>query len=820
MPNKLVKRSLSQRALSHYEAQGQILKRPVTSHQRTETFRAILKRPATAIQDTNNAITPPSTTSVTFSQKWRPYFETTFPRKRRKSEPTGDPTYIRVLTLSAGASPTLILGPELDQSSSPADIYNRPQPIPEGNATSPFSVRRPKRSLTAVKKITRRRTYTDPSVFVTHMAAQGTFAPANGLDLNPTVQPYHVFNMTAPPGSPKFNSSPPNPAHNDSRPYWSRRSISASDPPTIGSDTDGRVFSDIDSMEFQSDTAYDSIATRATTLSFSGNHESKLETIFAAKSSSDEAETERWRHTNQDLSMEDSPFNITINKHNAGAVAEPADISNRYMAIIDSPSKQTPPRTPSFMMEDINRTPVPLRRSNPENLNSSPPLIPVTKSSKHYEEVGDMLNDMNLDDDDDLDWSIEEMPANKRLTFTIANSDNDEDLHSSPHQEDGKTQVTSIFEWSEHQPMQNFSRPKTVDGKKLNGDRSRPSGRKGLPQLHYRSQSVPVNRDGPPEDVSASKYQTWKFGYKPVSEEWSDDFDFDDNEQNEMASPVIHDGPQNFRDSVRSVRIPQAIMDRQPSVHLQFGQVQEFMALVEEMKRLRTRAAELAILNGTAKSLWEDAESVINLATINDDEELIPPMTSSPASSDPFAELPPIVTQHTQLPRVRRPTANGRRSVSAMTPPQLHTRARGESLAHARTFLQAIHQNRDGFHSSPRDIEIQHQQKLPFDTQDLKDLVVRSGAITRALKEEIRRAEGLNTSPTKTPPRNTPNAAHDHPLSEIFRIPPPQEASPLFNKTAKPILPKSRSANSYLETVGSRSVPAPFSSPMSLTAIV
>lgn len=338
--------------------------------------------------------------------------------------------------------------------------------------------------------------------------------------------------------------------------------------------------------------------------------------------------------------------------------------------------------------------------------------------------------------------------------------------------------------------------------------------------MHFRSQSVPVNREGPGDEFNpASKYQTWRLGAKPVSEEWSDDFEFDESQIVEVASPIVNEGVDSFKDSVRSVRIPQAIMDRQPSVHLQFGQVQEFMALVEELKRLRLRGSELEILHGPAKPLWEDAESIINLATINDEDEPLPPILgSSPASSDPFAELPPLPINN--MPP-RRPTISGRRSVSAMTPPQIHGRARGESLAHARQLIQVMHQSREGQESSPRDIEIHQQKKLPFDTQDLKDLVVRSGAVTKALKQEISRAEGLSSSPQKTPSRRAERTNdQNHPLSEIFKAPPPSlESSPLFHKTSKPTLPKSRSANSYLESSRAQTS-GPFSSPITLAAAV
>lgn len=329
-----------------------------------------------------------------------------------------------------------------------------------------------------------------------------------------------------------------------------------------------------------------------------------------------------------------------------------------------------------------------------------------------------------------------------------------------------------------------------------------------------------MNRDPSQEDIpTVSKYKTWRLGAKPVSEEWSDDFVFDDVEEEAVDPPVANERNE-FRDSIRSVRIPQAIIDRQPSVHLQFGQVQEFMALVEELKRLRSTGAALRILNGNARQLWEDADSIINLATINDDEHV--PLASSPASSDPFAELPPLplnaMTNGVTTGRGRRQTASGRRSVSALTTPPVPGRARGESLAHAKHFLQVMHQSR-GNESSPREIEIHHQKKLPFDTQDLKDLVGRSGAITRALKEEVRKAEGVSVSPCKTP-QSKKEDKRDDPFNESFWKPEVRETSPSPAFRNKPGLPKSRSAHSYLESAATRQDLGPFSSPISLATAV
>ena len=237
---------------------------------------------------------------------------------------------------------------------------------------------------------------------------------------------------------------------------------------------------------------------------------------------------------------------------------------------------------------------------------------------------------------------------------------------------------------------------------------------------------------------SATKFGTWALGSKPVSEEWSDDFVFDDPDDaaEENLVPTIEEKAQN-RESIRSVKVPQSIMDRQQSVHIQFGQVRDFMLLVEELKRLRIRGADLGLLDSHSRQLWDDAESIIDLATVNDEDDALP-RPPSPLSSDMFGdETPPPKRQFDdEMGRT-----NNRRSISnPATPP--YGRPRGESLQ-TKSFLQAIHQHRSGVEISPtveRPRREHERDKLPFDTQDLRDLVVRAGVINRALKEIVRKS--------------------------------------------------------------------------------
>lgn len=733
----------------------------------------------------------------------------------------------------------MIRSSDLDGLSSPVDIDERPL-RDWGAASAPQTVaRKSRRSLSSLRRTNRRRNFTDPVAHLSHAPPVGTVSPVQAHGVIAPATNFAAINTQAQPGSPLFASSPPL-SHYDRRiSSLPRESITASDPPTTSSDADGHIFSDQESIDFKSDTAYDSIATRATNGSGSALKESRLETIFAARTSDEvEAQSDMWRSFAEgdddkiDCNMSNSPFDREDPDLHGIGIAIAHDKRTSNASTRSDVLLVTPPRSASAHTEDFSVTPVPMKSAKAQ-LDSSPPYLPVSNHGKDYDQVGDMLEDMKLDDDEDIDWSLDDnsLPKDSYLPPTrqiMSSPGGPNDNLIARFQEsdaygghaNGKMQRPSIFDWSDQQPNNNESRPRTVHGKQGNADRSRSSGRRGPPQLHFRSQSVPINRDASQEDLpTVSKYKTWRLGAKPVSEEWSDDFEFDDVEE-EVANPPAPNETNNFKDSIRSVRIPQAIIDRQPSVHLQFGQVQEFMALVEELKRLRSSGAALQILNGSAKYLWEDADSIINLATINDDEDV--PMASSPVSSDPFAELAPlpinVVVNGAVGTRGRRQTTSGRRSVSAVTTPPVHGRARGESLAHAKHFLQVMHQNR-GVDSSPREIEIHQQKKLPFDTQDLKDLVVRSGVITRALKEEVRKAEGVSISPCKTP-QSKKDDKRDDPFNENFWKPEARESSPSPAFRTKPGLPKSRSAHSYLESAASRRDMGPFSSPMSLATAV
>ncbi|KAJ5812601.1 hypothetical protein N7474_008902 [Penicillium riverlandense] len=327
----------------------------------------------------------------------------------------------------------------------------------------------------------------------------------------------------------------------------------------------------------------------------------------------------------------------------------------------------------------------------------------------------------------------------------------------------GSAGKMNIFDWSEQprssdrEPPGSETRPRTVHGKQECVDRgSRATGRKATSTIHLRSQSVPVARDPPMTESrqSSGKFGTWGLGTKGVSEDWDSDFDFDEPQETNNASP---NSKPSESDNRQSMTVPKAILERQASLHGQFGQVQELTLLVEELKRLRHQASVLDLASGPSSELWKEAEGIVNLATIDDDDHRSPPRSpSSLTFSFDESDEEAVNTNGSSKrnsdnswqndPEQDRPSSSGpplgqltRRSPKSKSVLDMLSPSRGP----ARSAL-------DEFDPATR------TQKLPFDTSSLRDLVVRAGVVTRALKEVIRKAEGVSTSPPDVFPSDPP----------------------------------------------------------------
>jgi hypothetical protein len=320
---------------------------------------------------------------------------------------------------------------------------------------------------------------------------------------------------------------------------------------------------------------------------------------------------------------------------------------------------------------------------------------------------------------------------------------------------------TNIFDWSEQsrpdrETSDSETRPRTMHGKQEGVvDRSsRAVCRKAPSTVHLRSQSVPVVSDIPTNDSrqTSGKFGTWGLGSKGVSEDWDSDFDFDESEDTPTAESTQVSEPETIR---QSMTVPKAILERQASLRGQFGQVQELTLLVEELKRLRHQASFLGLLSGPSSELWKEAEGIVNLATIDDEEEHRSPPGSPSSLTFSFDESEDEGL-HASSKHNSEVSWNEVPQRERETPSPLTQFAKDSPKS--QSVLDILQTGDKPLDLPPR------PQKLPFDTSSLKDLVVRARVVTRALKEVIRKAEGVATSPQDVFP-------HDPPFRRIFDKP-------------------------------------------------
>ena len=558
-----------------------------------------------------------------------------------------------------------------------------------------------------------------------------------------------------------------------------------------GSDNENsRLFwGDGDEVDYQSETVYDSIRTGATGSSHSGAKGPRIETVFDSSPPS-----ELLRHNLVTLQDKLSTGSFGNSNPRNAFIAEEEEsthtpINHRNPREKGLPTNSGHVTKPSFRSE----------------LSSSPP--PLSSSANPKSGYRFSFADSHDEEGWNQDKSLQNGCRNEGLGVTGIQQQESQELPSPnlpyprasrPNVQESRSQEmtipqdrpkSNIFEWSERNHVDRESqqgsspRPKTVHGKQ-SGDRgSRSTGRRAPSALHLRSQSVPLPPDGMPHRGvnSTSKLDAWLLGSKGVSEEWDGDFEFDEpvkSTSHEVKGRADEESPESTL-----ITVPQAILERQASVHGQFGQVKELTLLVEELKRLRYQASAQAITDGQSAELWKEAEGIINLATLDDEDQewLVPRSPHSPGFDfDPFEEDSPGSHRRQRSgfspPKDILPARNDHSAVASQvslqsspagsklgTPPQ--GRPRKESVARAKSVLEHIHQHRSNLDPSLAEVKTT-QKKLPFDTTSLRDLVTRAGVVTRALKEIVRKANNEPQTPERhsvTPP--------DPPFSHMFHPP-------------------------------------------------
>ncbi|KAL8948678.1 MAG: hypothetical protein Q9222_005161 [Ikaeria aurantiellina] len=606
--------------------------------------------------------------------------------------------------------------------------------------------------------------------------------------------PFSSPRLPSPP-SPSM-SSPLAPFSNRTRSQHPSLAVSDKGSTLLGSDNDtSRMLSgDEDDLDFRSDTVYDSTRTGATGSSHSNLRRLPIDTVFDDSPAGDFQKHKAVAL--QELLSHDS-FNA-VDTHNNRIAEEEEGLATPVQSAPPIPQNDI-----SKSVEDPNAQSIDTGKSQ-HTLKSDP--NPSNKEESLREEASDQEV-----------WAIESLSDSENSTgrqrplltnVTVGQTSYSPNaakhgmnsLEALPLSEHDDAAEAKILAWSESPPVDRDSpspRPRTMyskHGQEFRG--SRTTARRGPSGLHLRSQSVPVAPEGLSHRTNTSKLEGWVLGNKGVSEDWDCDFDFEESTPAPRQAPT-EDEP--IRTSISSgMLVPRSIMERQASVHGQFGHVKELTILVEELKLLRQQASDLDVMNGLSAELWKEADGIINLATLDDEEQDFIPSRSpnSPGFDfDPFEEdMPAIagnrrstISQHRGETSSEGVDRNKGSSTPAQSTPERSrldtpqsSRPRTESAAKAKSVLETIHQQRS--HYSPRILhERTPQKKLPFDTTSLRDLVTRAGVVTRALKEIVRRAQSmadgnsLSTPPPDSPPDDSPPpdppVKPDPPFSKIFNPP-------------------------------------------------
>ncbi|KAI1174718.1 hypothetical protein F4777DRAFT_599332 [Nemania sp. FL0916] len=410
--------------------------------------------------------------------------------------------------------------------------------------------------------------------------------------------------------------------------------------------------------------------------------------------------------------------------------------------------------------------------------------------------MGKDYSRLSFDDDDDLGWartdeteifnhlsppsSMNSRRGSPGYQTTLTTAAGNAKPGAHPDSTNGRPRST-VFDWTEpvvHDRREKNGighRPKTVHGKQeldLRGGRA--ANRKGFVAAHVRSQSVPVVPDPTETARSAPKFGTWGLGQKNVSEDWDDDFEFE--EETESIR-----GPRGSNDNGFSMLVPASIQATQPTVKAHSGQIRELSLLVNDLKRLCRLGREMGMLLSSSAKLWHEAEGIIALASPDEDTEETDTETETVDDSDsaPIDEkfiesgFDGASLEVKDNPWHRTLLSSRRRSVFGpdddifgtwdyqdqkverpSTPENLVPEPRSTSVA--RSVMESMRKHRTAFDIDTdghnEDEAHEHsRRKMNFDTNSLKELVKRAGDLRDSLSELVRREDHITQSPGRTP---------------------------------------------------------------------
>ena len=581
------------------------------------------------------------------------------------------------------------------------------------------------------------------------------------------------------------------------------------------SDNDIRALGsgDEDDADFQSETLFDSVRTGATRSTSGGARGPRIDTIFDESPPPTKVRVTALR----DLLPPGS-----FGEHTANGAPGHQSIAEEEESI-STPVRTVRPERSLHESPSCSKAHSAASRF-PKSIPSSPPSMPKPLSLGTLEwdpRVGDDDDSSrwSLDEAEVEDAWVDLPPAshtatpvslarlNPRLLASGPSSKPTTPQHLTADHPDRDTR-SSIFDWSEQQIADKNStnhsppRPRTVHGKKDADHRgSRSVGRRVPSGLHARSQSVPVVPDavGKRNTVVTNKFGTWGVGSKGVTEDWDDDFDF-----SEVAEEPAREGADNKtpkRDSDAVMVVPKSIREQQNNVLANIGLLREWGLLIEELKEHRVRAVALNLVEGAHSGMWEEVDAMIDLADQEAEHENVARMSppSSPGfDENAFEDAPAVSPNHGRGRRqsaspnddiTKTPTSavHPRRSIlpsqygvfspqsspiapksQVETTPKhdqkvIITRPRKNSEAKARSVIEALQNKRRGLIESVPNVSPTPSKKVPFDTATLRRIVPYVATLTRKVKDTIRDAEGLYSSPHASPMHDGP------PLNKIFQ---------------------------------------------------
>ncbi|EME88199.1 uncharacterized protein MYCFIDRAFT_213190 [Pseudocercospora fijiensis CIRAD86] len=537
---------------------------------------------------------------------------------------------------------------------------------------------------------------------------------------------------------------------------------------TVGSDSEYRSAGD-NSTDYQSESYYDSFPTR-TTRSSSGRRGPHIETIFD--------ESPPTFSSGRSTKLRD--FLSDGHEHNG-----------RYSTIEEEESVLTTP-VRSVRNRSVTSTPS-ARHGVSHNFTSSPPVLGI------------------MPDPDDIDWDAEEddvkdnrglgiqqhssVPSFNSATYSsgapfrfgpalrpaYAQSANTTPLRNGY----SSMEKASLFDWAEPQPSPSHPnrsppRPRTVHGKKDQDSRgSRPVGRRPVSGMHARSHSVPVvpDLDGKRNNVVANKFGTWGVGSKGVTEDWNEDFDFDEPQL--MVQHLEQD--EKRIDSGHEMFVPRSIREQQQNVVANIGLLREWGLLIEELKELRVRAVALEMLSGPYARAWQEVDAMIELADQETEEQTLEPRRTPPSSPgfdmSAFEDATPSkgsarsrqssVHQPGQDNSLAGSPAVARTNLGTQSTPAV-TRPRKDSELVAQSVIAALQTKRSATDPAAAQSAYLTNRKVPFDTATLRHIVPYVNSLKRKVKDALRETEGLS-SPHRKRPHPPPAEGSPHGNEPAFR---------------------------------------------------